>query len=70
MFSCSCITFRCKETSELGSGLGLGISNFRKSYKDGLAIDVTPGKEKELDKENTEKVTADKINSNKSSENK
>mgnify|MGYP002779895850 CR=1 FL=1 len=27
---------------ELGSGLGEGIKNFRKSYRDSKALDVTP----------------------------
>lgn len=36
------LVFGTKRLPELGSGLGQAISNFRKSYKDGLAIDVTP----------------------------
>lgn len=39
------LLFGVKRIPELGSGLGLGISNFRKSYRDGLTIDVTPEKE-------------------------
>jgi sec-independent protein translocase protein TatA len=36
------LLFGVKRIPELGSGLGLGISNFRKAYRDGMAIDVTP----------------------------
>ena len=39
------LLFGVKRIPELGSGLGLGISNFRKAYRDGLTIDVTPEKE-------------------------
>ena len=41
------LLFGTKRLPELGSGLGKAISNFRKSYKEGNAIDVTPEKEKE-----------------------
>lgn len=40
------LLFGTKRLPELGSGLGKAINNFRKSYKDSDAIDVTP-KEKE-----------------------
>lgn len=36
------LLFGTKRLPELGSGLGKAISNFRKAYKDGSAIDVTP----------------------------
>ena len=36
------LVFGTKRLPDLGAGLGQAISNFRKSYKDGLAIDVTP----------------------------
>ena len=36
------LLFGTKRLPELGTGLGNAISNFRKSYKDGSAIDVTP----------------------------
>jgi sec-independent protein translocase protein TatA len=39
------LLFGVKRLPELGSGLGEGISNFRKSFRDGQAIDVTPPKE-------------------------
>ncbi len=39
------LLFGTKRLPELGSGLGKAISNFRKSYKDGAAIDVTPKEE-------------------------
>lgn len=35
-----------KRLPEVGSGLGQAISNFRKSYRDGMAIDVTPKEDK------------------------
>jgi sec-independent protein translocase protein TatA len=31
-----------KKLPELGSGIGRAITNFKKSYKEGTAIDVTP----------------------------
>lgn len=46
------LLFGVKRIPELGSGLGLGISNFRKAYRDGLTIDVTP--EKDADKKKGE----------------
>ncbi len=36
------LLFGTKRLPELGSGLGKAISNFRQSYKEGNAIDVTP----------------------------
>ena len=39
------LLFGTKRLPELGSGLGKAISNFRKGYKDGTAIDVTPKEE-------------------------
>ena len=36
------LLFGVRRLPELGSGLGEAISNFRKAYRDGLAIDVTP----------------------------
>ncbi len=36
------LLFGTKRLPELGSGLGKAISNFRSSYKEGSAIDVTP----------------------------
>ncbi len=40
------LLFGVKRLPELGSGLGQAISNFRKAYKDGQAIDATPTEEK------------------------
>jgi sec-independent protein translocase protein TatA len=40
------LMFGTKRLPELGSGLGKAISNFKRSYKDGSALDVTPQKEK------------------------
>jgi sec-independent protein translocase protein TatA len=42
------VLFGTKRLPELGSGLGQAISNFKKSYREGSAIDVTP---KDEDKE-------------------
>ena len=38
------IVFGVGKLPELGTGLGEGIKNFRKSYNDAKAIDVTPPK--------------------------
>ena len=40
------LLFGVKRLPELGSGLGEAIANFRKSYRDGQAIDVTQKEEK------------------------
>lgn len=45
------LLFGTKRLPELGSGLGKAISNFRKSYREGVAIDVTPEKEAEQKKD-------------------
>jgi sec-independent protein translocase protein TatA len=37
------LLFGTKRLPELGSGLGKAISNFRQSYKEASALDVTPG---------------------------
>lgn len=44
------LLFGVKRLPELGSGLGQGISNFRKSFREGSAIDVTPEEKKIADK--------------------
>ena len=44
------IVFGVGKLPELGSGLGEGIRNFKKSYRDGKAIDVTPEKEEAEEK--------------------
>jgi sec-independent protein translocase protein TatA len=36
------LLFGTKKLPELGSGLGKAISNFKNSYKEGTALDVTP----------------------------
>jgi len=36
------LLFGTKKLPELGSGLGKAISNFKRSYKEGTEIDVTP----------------------------
>lgn len=40
------LLFGTRRLPELGSGLGQAISNFKKSYKEGSAIDVTPKEDK------------------------
>ena len=44
------LLFGTRRLPELGSGLGKAISNFRKSYKEGAALDVTPGAPENKDK--------------------
>jgi sec-independent protein translocase protein TatA len=39
------IVFGVGKLPELGSGLGEGIKNFRKAYRDAKALDVTTGSE-------------------------
>lgn len=41
------LLFGTRKLPELGSGLGKAISNFKKSYKDENAIDVTPKEDAE-----------------------
>ncbi|HMO02035.1 MAG TPA: twin-arginine translocase TatA/TatE family subunit [Oligoflexia bacterium] len=53
------LLFGARRLPELGTGIGQAISNFKKSYKDGQAIDITSSnKNAETDSE--------KINSNQS----
>lgn len=44
------LLFGTKRLPELGSGLGQAISNFKKSYREGAAIDVTPKEEAKEEK--------------------
>ena len=57
------IIFGAGRLPELGSGLGEGIKNFRKSYRDSKAIDVTPESDEhqsaEENSEETEKSRQD-----------
>ena len=54
------VLFGAKRLPELGSGLGQAISNFRKSYRDSTAIDVTPGAEKkEIAEKSSDKTGTD-----------
>jgi sec-independent protein translocase protein TatA len=41
------LLFGTKRLPELGSGFGKAISNFKKAYREGNAIDVTPKNEEE-----------------------
>lgn len=41
------LLFGTKRLPELGSGLGKAISNFKRSYKEGTELDITPKNEKE-----------------------
>ncbi len=59
------LLFGVKRLPELGSGLGEAISNFRKSYRDGIAIDVTPSSSKE---ESEKKSESEKSSSEKKTE--
>ncbi len=43
------VLFGTKRLPELGTGLGQAITNFRKSFREGTAIDVTPKDEKHQD---------------------
>ena len=45
------IVFGVGKLPEIGSGLGEGIKNFKKSYKDAKAIDVTPSSDERKDSE-------------------
>lgn len=44
------LLFGVKKLPELGTGLGQAISNFKKAYKEGQALDVTPKAEELEDK--------------------
>ena len=44
------LLFGTKKLPELGSGLGKAISNFKRSYKESLEIDVTPTAPKQDEK--------------------
>lgn len=43
------LLFGTSRLPELGSGLGKAISNFRKGYREGAVLDVTPEDEEESD---------------------
>ena len=43
------VLFGARKLPELGSGLGKAINNFRKSYNDSEAIDITPKEEEKKD---------------------
>lgn len=45
------LLFGTKKLPDLGSGLGKAISNFRKSFREGSSIDVTPKDESSEKKE-------------------
>jgi len=47
------IIFGAGKLPEVGSALGKGIRNFRKSLKEPDAIDVTPQQEKHADKKDS-----------------
>jgi len=48
------LLFGTRRLPELGSGLGKAISNFRKAYREGTALDVTPEDEKKSSEEKSE----------------
>lgn len=43
------LVFGVGRLPELGTGLGEGIKNFKKSYRDSKAIDVTPDEDQQKD---------------------
>ncbi|MCB0331103.1 MAG: twin-arginine translocase TatA/TatE family subunit [Bdellovibrionales bacterium] len=47
------LLFGTRKLPELGSGLGKAISNFRKGYREGTAIDVTEQSESVKTKEDS-----------------
>jgi sec-independent protein translocase protein TatA len=53
------LLFGTKKLPELGAGLGKAISNFRNSYKEAGALDVTPTEAKK----NTENNSANETKS-------
>jgi sec-independent protein translocase protein TatA len=66
------LLFGVKRLPELGSGVGEAISNFRKSYRNGLAIDVTPEPKKvegESSNNNSETQSNNQSVKNQSSDN-
>jgi sec-independent protein translocase protein TatA len=50
------IVFGVGKLPEIGSGLGEGIKNFKKSYRDSKALDVTPKKESVSNTDESKKV--------------
>jgi sec-independent protein translocase protein TatA len=48
------LLFGVKRLPELGTGLGRGISNFRKAFREGSAIDVTPTEDSTSSAKNTD----------------
>ena len=55
------LLFGVKRLPELGTGLGEAIGNFRKAYRDGMAIDMTPGSKNQ--KQISENESTDKNSS-------
>lgn len=49
------IVFGVGRLPELGTGLGEGIKNFKKSYRDSKTIDVTPDEEADAESSDSEK---------------
>lgn len=43
------LLFGTKRLPELGSGLGKAISNFKRSYREGTELDVTPAQNTKSD---------------------
>ena len=50
------IVFGVGKLPELGTGLGEGIKNFKKSYRDAKSLDVTPSSANESTEAKTESV--------------
>jgi len=61
------IFFGASKLPQLGSGIGQGIRNFKKSLKEPDAIDVTPDKEKKSEEEKKSEDSNSDSNSNSNS---
>jgi sec-independent protein translocase protein TatA len=51
------LVFGAKRIPEIGSGLGEGIKNFKKSYRESKSIDITPEQGEELEKKEKKETT-------------
>ncbi len=50
------VIFGASRLPEIGAGLGQGIRNFKKAFKEDKAIDVTPEKELDDKEEKEDKI--------------
>lgn len=56
IFAIIVLLFGSKRLPELGSGVGQAIANFKKSFKDAQAIDVTPKEENKSEKKEDKSI--------------